>query len=105
MIPKRVSILLLLLWAATISTAEELILSSVRSIDGTDGNEGAAHGARLVRMAGADYPGDGTGAIIKQYPDFPNPRTISNVCVKQHRSVRSKKKMTDFVWAFGQFLE
>ena len=83
------------------------LTTSVRSIDGsgyTDGNVGAA-GRPLVRVAPADYPRTHTGDWIWSEPLVPNPRDLSNAIVRQTTFILNNRRLSDFVWAFGQFLD
>ncbi|QDU40354.1 peroxidase [Maioricimonas rarisocia] len=84
-------------------------LEAVRNIDGTDssgsGFQGAAH-TPLRRNAPADYPGDGSGEEILTSSDRTNPRTVSNLVVAQDGvSLPNQRGMSDFTWAWGQFLD
>ena len=102
---QRLSGAFLFLTAATMvaGQAPNFPLTTVRSIDGSDGNTGAQAGAKLLRMSGYDYPGDGSGNRIKS---FPNPRIVSNRCLRQKANhMPNEKRLTDFVWAWGQFIE
>ena len=78
-------------------------LTRIRSLDGSDGNPGAEVGAKLRRISGYDYPGDGSGNRIK---NFPNVRTVSNRCLRQRtRQMPNRRRLSDFAWAWGQFIE
>ena len=66
---------------------------------------GAAH-TPLLRRAPASYPGDGSGTDMIGPPDRPNPRTISNEIVAQDgQDVPNALGLTDYIWAWGQFLD
>lgn len=60
----------------------------------------------LMRMMGDDtiVYADGTGSMM---PDLPNPRNISN-CLAQHQQhpnqKKSRRRLSDMVWAWGQFI-
>ena len=109
---KRSSLVLLLavvassLVAADRSQSPTLVTKS-RSFDAagyTPGDVGAV-GRHLLRMAPADYPDDGSGETIWSEPFVPNPRDISNAIVAQPYSILNNRKLSDFVWAWGQFLD
>jgi peroxidase len=95
-----------LVFATAIVFAQPLT-TSVRSIDGsgyTAGNVGAA-GRPLVRVAPADYPRTGTGDWMWGEPLVPNPRDLSNAIARQTTSILNNRRLSDFVWAWGQFLD
>lgn len=79
-----------------------------RTIDGTDNHPmdlGSAETV-LLRVAPADYPGDGSGTTIIEAPDRPNPREISNTVLDQQGvSILNNRRLSDFVWQWGQFLD
>lgn len=84
-------------------------LTAIRAIDGSNSGatlgQGAA-GKPLKRIVPAAYPGDGSGTEIIESPDRANPRTISNLVVAQGaQSIPSRRQLTDFVWAWGQFID
>lgn len=83
-------------------------VQTVRAIDGSNssGISGAgATNATLLRIGPADYPDDGSGNTIIMTPDRANPRTISNRIAAQSESIVNKRQMTDFIWAWGQFVD
>ncbi len=90
-------------------------LVDVRSMDGTGNNQSAAlwnSGAAdtpLARhpLAPATYPGPThSGDEMMQPPDRENPRIISNAIFAQgSRRVPSRRKLSDFVWQWGQFVD
>ncbi|MGD9855388.1 MAG: peroxidase family protein, partial [Planctomycetaceae bacterium] len=80
-------------------------LTEIRSIDGTGNSPGGEANAPLLRMAPADYPDDGSGETIVEWPLRENPRTISNIVVKQTTSVPNRRRRNDYLWAWGQFLD
>ncbi len=89
--------------AAAVARAE------YRSIDGTGNNLsnpiwGAAD-TELLRVAPADYPGDGSGSTILGSADRANPRTISNTLFTQTTAAPSAHGLTAGVWQWGQFLD
>ncbi|OYW14541.1 MAG: hypothetical protein B7Z55_15660, partial [Planctomycetales bacterium 12-60-4] len=86
-----------------------LQLNQIRSIDGSNSagtpGQGAA-GTALLRLSPPAYPGDGSGEEIVSSPDRANPRTISNVIVSQgDQSIPNSRRMTNYVWAWGQFVD
>jgi hypothetical protein len=80
-------------------------LTSSRSIDGAGYAIGGVAGTPLIRIAPADFPGDGSGDEIHSEPDAPNPRTISNICVTQPGPLPNERGLSDMIWAWGQFLD
>ena len=96
-----------LCWLATIpvQAGKELPLTAVRSIDGQGVAVGGGAETPLVRIAPADYPGNGLGDEVYVEPLLPNPRTVSNVCVAQPGSIPSARGLSDMIWAWGQFLD
>jgi peroxidase len=106
---KRLSLVLLLAVASSLVAADHsaTLVTKSRSLDAagyTPGDVGAA-GRHLLRMAPADYPGDGSGETIWSEPFVPNPRDISNSIVAQSYSILNNRKLSDFVWAWGQFVD
>ena len=81
-----------------------LPLTTTRSIDGSNNNKGGKAHARLVRKGPASYLGDRTGARLGT--NATNARTISNTIANQNLSKKKNdRKMSDMIWAWGQFLE
>ncbi len=80
----------------------------VRTFDGSDNNEQHPDwgkvGTQLRRATTVDYA-DGISALAQRGPDNPNPRVISNVLCRQTESIPSRNHLSDFVWAWGQFLD
>ena len=79
-----------------------------RSYDGSWNNSDAADwGAAetmMIRMAPAEFA-DGVGDMLP-FPDAaPNPRTISNALFAQDESIENDRRLTSFVWQWGQFLD
>lgn len=78
-----------------------------RSIDGSgnhpfDPQLGAA-GTRVVRFGyDADYP-DGVGDVISEAPK-PNPRTVSNLVLRQTQSTPNERGLSDWIVHWGQFV-
>lgn len=79
-------------------------LTEVRSLSG-EGNlpdDRGAAGQLLLRLSAIDYP-DGLG---DQMVVGPNPRRISNAVTNQwDADVRSRRGLSDAVWAWGQFID
>ncbi|MEM7024786.1 MAG: peroxidase family protein [Pseudomonadota bacterium] len=76
-----------------------------RTIDGTGTNTdyadwGATH-QQLLRLSFADYE-DGIGEIVT---DRPNPREISNAIAAQTEDEPNSFGISDFFWAWGQFID
>lgn len=79
-----------------------LRLSSVRSLDGSGDDLGAEAGSTLLRMTEINYPDHHSSTVMREYP---NPRTVSQNCLSQNGQMPNARGLSDFVWAFGQFLE
>ncbi len=79
-------------------------LREVRTYSG-EGNSSYGWGSvgrPLLRNSYADYP-DGIGEVFR---DGANPRAVSNRVVDQlGQSIPNRRGMSDFVWAWGQFLD
>ncbi len=86
-----------------------------RTIDGLGNNvarpEQGAADIVLLRVSGdAAYP-DGVGDVIVGMPgpggttDRENPRVISNLISAQADTLPNDRRMSDFVWQWGQFLD
>ncbi|MGD9633847.1 MAG: peroxidase family protein [Pirellulales bacterium] len=78
-----------------------------RSIDGTGNNvntptRGAAN-TPMVRSGYSSQFKDSTGAMLTD-ADRANARDISNAIFAQSESLRSARNLSDFVWAWGQFV-
>lgn len=83
-----------------------LVLSDVRSIDGTNNNLthttwGAAH-TPFLRNTTVDYA-DGTGSPAGQHR--PSARAVSNQVVAQPGHLPNSAGASDFLWQWGQFLD
>ena len=78
----------------------------VRSFDGTGNNidnpEFGSAGSAIVDLAPLDY---GDGFSTPAGSDRENPRTISNGVAAQTEDTPSDRGLTNFIWAFGQFLD
>ncbi|MEM8866361.1 MAG: peroxidase family protein [Planctomycetota bacterium] len=81
-----------------------------RSIDGT-GNHltnptAGVAGELMVRHNSVrHYPGDGTGSTLLGPPDRANPRDISNAMSAQSGLKFNARNLSDYAWAWGQFLD
>ncbi len=77
----------------------------VRPIDGSGSNasesDWGAAGQTLLRLGPAAYD-DGLGAMVT---DRPEPRTISNEVVQQDEEMPSSFGVSNFLWAWGQFID
>ncbi|MEO0936222.1 MAG: peroxidase family protein, partial [Cyanobacteria bacterium J06641_2] len=78
----------------------------VQSIDGTGNNlknpEYGTPETPLINIAALAYS-DGFSTPNGQ--NRPNPRTISNAISLQEGDILDPNKLTDFIWAWGQFLD
>jgi hypothetical protein len=90
--------------------AAELNLSGVewRSIDGAGNNvalpaQGAAETQQIRFGYGDRFPDDNGDAIISP-PERANPRTISNAIHAQSGSVLNDRRLTDWVFQWGQWI-
>jgi hypothetical protein len=89
---------------ADLFAVDECLSASFRCIDGTGNNVddpflGAA-GTQLLRHVDAAY-GNGFNSLRSG----PNPRLISNAVNAQLVSIHNELSASDFVWAWGQFLD
>jgi len=80
--------------------------SHLRAIDGSNNNRtnpawGSAD-TELLRLTPSDY-GDGLNSPAGA--ERPSPRKISNVVVAQPKPMPNRKRVSDFVWQWGQFLD
>ena len=76
-----------------------------RTVDGSGTNTdyedwGATH-QQLLRLSFADYE-DGIGEMVA---DRPNPREISNAIAQQTEDEPNSFGISDFFWAWGQFID
>ena len=78
----------------------------IRSFDGTGNNLHNLHygsaGSPLLDIAPLDYE---NGYSTPSGGDRPNPRIISNTVALQTEEMPSDRKLTNLIWAFGQFLD
>jgi len=81
-----------------------MLAQESRSIDGTRNNlsniELGSVGQQYYRLAPPSYM-DGIGSIN---PALPNPREISNLLFDQESNLLDQNDLSDFNWAFGQFM-
>ncbi len=89
-----------------INKSFDLTSQEVRSIDGSDNNlehtKYGATGSTLRNAAPLDY---GNGYSTPAGSDRPNPRVISNEIAQQEGIIQSDRGLTNFIWAFGQFVD
>lgn len=89
----------------TVSLYPEVYCQDNRSLDGSGNNinniQFGSAGDYFLRNTSANFV-DGLGE-----PDLsgPNPRTISNQLFAQEDLIEDQKRLSDFTWAFAQFLE
>ncbi|MEO0835276.1 MAG: peroxidase family protein [Cyanobacteria bacterium J06642_3] len=88
------------------SDIEESGSTSFYSIDGTNNNfsnpDYGSTGSDLFNIAPLDY-GDGISSPAGS--DRPNAREISNTLAQQDQIITSDRGLTNFSWAFGQFVD
>ena len=79
-------------------------LGYARTADGAGNstNDGGAAGDTLLRLTDPAY-GDGIGTMAGQ--DSANARDISNVVMQQTSDMPSTSGASDYLWAWGQFLD
>lgn len=99
----RLFLALALVAAATPVAADPVF----RTIDGTGNNianpNWGAVGTALLRAGGPAYA-DGISAPAAN-PAWPNPRVVSNAVVAQPSNLPNAKGASDYLWAWGQFLD
>lgn len=78
-------------------------LTTIRSITGSE-TSGAAH-STLLRKSSANYPGDGKGDTMWDFPAVPNAREISNECLWDNGQGGTALGISDMFWQWGQFLD
>lgn len=102
----RLKLNLILIFLISFSFSVVLLSQEFRSIDGFNNNaanpEQGAAGTQLLRVTDVAY-GDGISSMAGQ--DRPNPRTISNMMFEQEESLFDQLNLSDFNWAFGQFID
>jgi len=78
-----------------------------RPIDGVGNNvrhpEWGTPGARLLRSASGAHYADGLASPAG--PDRPSARVVSNAVFAQDGSLPNAKGLSDFIWAWGQFVD
>jgi len=79
-----------------------------RSYDGTGNNIlnplwGSA-GIALRRKSNSDYK-DGSSSLAERGPNNPNPRVVSNSICTMVENNLNEFKLSDLIWAWGQFLD
>ena len=84
----------------------KLGLGNFYSIDGNNNNPQNSHygsvGSTLLNIVPLDY-GDRISSPAGE--DRPNARVISNTLAQQNEFIESDRGLTNFAWAFGQFLD
>jgi len=79
-----------------------------RTYDGYSNNlnhpEWGQAGTPLQRLAPNAYE-DGIKSLAKRGKQNPNPRIISNAIFRQTSSILNRNGLSDFVWAWGQFVD
>ncbi len=85
--------------------AYEVQLTNVRAIDASNQTAGGETGANQIRISSADYPDDGSGTTIISSSDRANARTVSNAVVHQDGVIPNARGMSNWIWAWGQFLD
>ena len=102
----RLKINLILICLIYFSFSAVLLAQEFRSIDGFNNNnadpELGAAGAQMLRITDVAY-GDGISSMAGQ--DRANPRTISNMMFEQQESLYDQLNLSDYNWAFGQFID
>lgn len=82
------------------------VIFEPRSFDGTGNNlryfDYGSAGSSLLDIAPLDYD---NGYSTPSGSDRPNPRVISNAIAIQTEEVNSDRNLTNFIWAFGQFVD
>ena len=89
-----------------VTMSVSLVGQSLRSIDGVNNNttftEWGAEGDELFHLT---HPAFGDGISTVTGLDRPNPRIISNELFAQTELLPDDKNLSDFLWAFGQFID
>ena len=80
-----------------------------RSYDGSNNNVDnstwGAVDAQLIRIAPADYADGISEPKLDMTHNRPNPRMISNRLFSQAATISNGLSLSDFTWAFGQFVD
>jgi hypothetical protein len=78
----------------------------IRTFDGSGNNLNnptwGAVNTNLLRLTNVNYA---DGVFMPGGHDWPNPREISNLIFDQNGLINDKLELSDFVWAFGQFID
>lgn len=78
----------------------------LRSIDGTGNNaanpDWGSVGIPFLRITRVGYA---DGASVPAGPNLPSARAVSNAVASQSESLPSERRVSDFVWQWGQFLD
>ncbi len=86
--------------------SSSLMGQSLRSIDGVNNNtsnpEWGAEGDELYHLT---YPTFGDGISSMTGAERPNPRRVSNELFAQSELLPDEQNLSDFLWAFGQFID
>ena len=81
------------------------MITEVRTFSGRGNNQAnqdwGRAGQALLRFTTPAY----VGGSRPSGPGRPNPRRISNIVCSQSAAVRPHSRLTDFMWAWGQFLD
>jgi hypothetical protein len=93
--------------ASLLSNSNPTAVVAVRTFDGTGNNlsdtQLGSTFEQLLRMAAAEY-GDGISTLAGA--DRPDPRTISNALAAQNETTAlNDRKLSAFIYVFGQFLD
>ncbi len=98
--------MLLLFALSALGQEQETDVQNYRTFDGRHNNpehpEWGAAGSHLLQTFGLYYS-DGISAPAGA--GRPNPREVSNQIFAQDRDLRDPMRLSDFCWAFGQFLD
>jgi len=80
-----------------------------RSYDGSNNNldnpQWGAVDGQLPRISIADYADSISVPKLDMQYNRPNPRVISNVLFSQESGITDELSLSDFTWAFGQFID
>jgi hypothetical protein len=108
--PNVFKLWLLLQWVVLPALLADPGRAEDRSMNGTGNHLGVpstgSTDTRIIRaLYATQYPGDGSGSTIIEEPIRANPRDISNTISAQSSSVLNNRNLSDYVWAWGQFLD
>lgn len=100
----RITFILYFLLSILFLFSTELQSQENRTFDGSRNNlsnlEQGSVGQQYLRFTAPAYS-DGIGQVSDE---LPNPRNISNVLFSQSGNVADENNLSDFIWAFGQFV-